>query len=174
MKRLATIGYEGASIPDFIATLKLVGIETVVDVRELPLSRRKGFSKNALSGFLQAAGIGYLHLRDLGDPKDGREAAREGRVADFRRIYSKHLRTVRAQLALTELRAIVASTDACLLCYEREPNQCHRTMVAAALADEGRIWVAHLGVRSGVGEDAGTAIRYRARSSVSEGIAAAE
>ncbi len=174
MKRLATIGYEGASIPDFIATLKLASIETVVDVRELPLSRRKGFSKKSLSEALRVVGIGYIHLRDLGDPKEGRDAARDGRFGDFYRIYSKHLRTARAQVALTELRGIVASTDACLLCYEREPNQCHRSMVAAALVAEDQIRVVHLGVRAGAGSNAGTKVRYRARSGLGQGIAAAE
>jgi uncharacterized protein (DUF488 family) len=173
MKQLATIGYEGASVGDFIASLKIAGVVKIIDVRELPLSRRKGFSKTVLADALRTEGIEYIHLRALGDPKDGRDAARAGQFAEFRRIYSKHLKTVAAQSALQEAQAMVATGGACLLCYEREPNQCHRSIVASALAGRSNLRVVHLGVRMGAGDNAHTEIGVRARGGLSQGAAAA-
>lgn len=83
MQSLFTIGYEGVCIGDFMATLRLAGITTLVDIRELPLSRKPGFSKRALAGHVEAVGISYYHIQALGDPKAGRTAAREGRLAEF-------------------------------------------------------------------------------------------
>lgn len=174
MKAICTIGYEGASLPDFISTLIVADVQAVIDVRELPLSRRKGFSKTPLTIALDAVGIAYVHLRDLGDPKIGREAARAGRYSEFRRIYAKHLQTAKAQASLAELRSIAASTRACLVCYERDPSQCHRTMVASALADLDQVRIVHLGVQSGAGDNAGRKLRYRASGGLGQGLAAAE
>ena len=86
MTTLATIGYEGSSLEDFVATLLAANINTLVDVREVPVSRRKGFSKNALREVLEDAGLTYVHLIGLGDPKEGRDAAREGRSDDFLKL----------------------------------------------------------------------------------------
>ena len=94
---LHTIGYEGSSIDEFLATLGAVGIDLLIDVRDVPISRKKGFSKSALASHLAHHRIEYLHLKGLGDPKPGRVAAREGRFHDFRRIFGVHLRTASAQ-----------------------------------------------------------------------------
>ncbi len=102
MKRLYTAGYEGRKPADLFASLRGAGVELLIDVRDVPISRKPGFSKTALSQGLAVAGIGYLHLKGLGDPKPGRIAAREGRFSDFRRIFSSHMLTSAAQQALTE------------------------------------------------------------------------
>lgn len=94
---LRTIGYEGATLEGFLAALRRSRVSLLIDVRAVAVSRRKGFSKTALAAALAEAGIGYLHLRDLGDPKPGREAARAGRMSEFRAIYSAHLRGAVAQ-----------------------------------------------------------------------------
>ena len=86
-KLLYTVGYEGADLSDFLNTLKVHKIKQIIDVRDLPLSRKRGFSKNALAAALAKIGITYLHLKALGDPKPGREAARSGDFASFRRIW---------------------------------------------------------------------------------------
>jgi len=174
MMQLATIGYEGATVSDFLETLKSAGIETIVDVRELPLSRRKGFSKTALTAALQTVGIGYHHLRALGDPKAGREAARAGRFVEFRKIFSKHIKTAAAQAALREVLEIIESGEVCLLCYEREPNQCHRTMVADALAEMSDIRVIHLGVRAGISKHVRPNFRHGKLGGLGQGLTAAE
>ena len=89
--RIFTIGYEGATVPEFIAALQKAGVERVIDVRALPLSRRPGFSKSSLSAALEETGIEYVHLKALGTPAAGRAAARAGRFEDLKRIYTGQL-----------------------------------------------------------------------------------
>lgn len=94
MRSLATIGYEGASVADFLDALRSAQIELLVDVRAVAMSRRPGFAKSALAANLKDAGIGYLHLRKLGTPAEGRAAARSGDHAKMRAIFAKQLATV--------------------------------------------------------------------------------
>src|SRR6476619_1849341 len=89
--RIFTIGYEAATVPDFVAALQSAGVQRVIDVRALPLSRRPGFSKSPLRGALVEAGIEYVHLKALGTPAEGRAAARAGRHDDLERIYGGQL-----------------------------------------------------------------------------------
>ena len=130
---VATIGYEGATPARLIQTLHEAGIATLVDVRALANSRKPGFAKGALSASLEAAGIGYLHLRALGTPAEGRVAARSGRPAEMRRIFTKHLAGTEAQAALANLSDLARRQRVCLLCLEADPRQCHRTLVAEAV-----------------------------------------
>ncbi|MEI9965338.1 MAG: DUF488 domain-containing protein [Caulobacteraceae bacterium] len=90
----------------------------VIDVRAVAASRRPGFSKTMLAASLDEAGIGYLHLRALGTPKAGREAARAGRTAEMRAIFEAHLEEPQAQMALAEAAEIAANRPSALLCYE--------------------------------------------------------
>jgi uncharacterized protein (DUF488 family) len=137
MNTVYTIGYEGTDIERFVQTLKVVGIEVLADVRAVALSRKKGFSKTALRNRLAEAGIVYVHFNALGDPKPGREAARAGKYDLFRKIYGKHLSTIEAQAALKELEAAVQDKVTCLLCFERDPNVCHRSIVTDELRSDG-------------------------------------
>ena len=142
---LATIGYEATTVPAFLRTLQDAKVELLVDVRAVASSRRPGFAKSALAANLAGAGIEYLHLRSLGTPADGRAAARAGKAAEMHRIFGKHLRTAEAQDALETLEQIVRSgRRACLLCLEAEPEQCHRALVANALAERMKVRIDHL------------------------------
>lgn len=127
---LYTIGYEGSSIEAFVLTLLDAGIDTLVDVRDVPLSRKKGFSKTILREVLEANGIGYVHLRGLGDPKPGREAARAGNTRLFKSIFDRHMRTSAAQLDLVIANALAREKPVCLMCFERTHCDCHRAIVA--------------------------------------------
>jgi len=147
---LATIGYERAVLDDFIATLKLFSVRILIDVRELPISRRKGFAKRALSTALEAADIRYLHLKGLGDPKPGREAARVGDIARFHRIFRAHMLTAVAQSDLAVAATQVAAGGVCLMCFERDHEACHRTLVAEAIHATIPVRTRHIGVRSGL------------------------
>lgn len=147
---LATIGYEGADIDDFIATLQAADVTLLIDVRELPISRRKGFAKTALSSALTNAGIGYLHLKGLGDPKPGREAARAGDFKRFRKIFLKHMSSESAQGDLERAMTHSVAEKVCLMCYERDPKTCHRAIVANAISGSIGSDITHLGVREGV------------------------
>lgn len=147
---LTTIGYEGALLDDFVATLKAASIRLLIDVRELPISRRKGFAKSALSTAMAAADINYLHLKGLGDPKPGREAARAGDHAGFVQVFRAHMLTSAAQFDLNVAATHVAAGDVCLMCYERDHAACHRTLVAEAIHATIPVRIRHIGVRSGL------------------------
>lgn len=146
---LATIGYERSTLSDFIATLKLGNIETLVDVRERAQSRRPGFSKKSLEATLREAGIEYLHLPQLGDPKEGRDAARAGDMARFREIYHEAISTSVAREALSDLEKLASEKAICLMCFERDPGDCHRKIVADKLEKSLQIKASHWGVRVG-------------------------
>lgn len=150
---LATIGYERASLADFVATLQLAKIEMLVDVRERAQSRRPGFSKKSLDMALQNAGIAYLHLPQLGDPKEGRDAARAGEIDLFLRIYRAVIDGPRAQEALDVLEKISADKKICLMCFERDQKECHRKIVAEYLETRLNITATHLGVAAGAADD---------------------
>lgn len=149
-KNLHTIGYEGSSIGDFLATLKAFRIELLIDVRDVPISRKPGFSKTALSGWLETCDIEYLHLKGLGDPKPGRIAAREGRFDDFRQIFGAHLKSSAAQTDMRRGLDAASQRMACLLCFERDHTHCHRCIVADQMARHGGFRLVHLGVQSGL------------------------
>jgi uncharacterized protein (DUF488 family) len=133
--KLATIGYESATLGAVIAKLAAAGVRTVIDVRAVASSRRAGFSKTVLAASLDAAGIAYVHLRALGTPKPGRQAARAGRIAEMRAIYEAHLEEPQAQLQLAEAGELACATKCALLCYEAEASGCHRRIVAERLSD---------------------------------------
>jgi uncharacterized protein (DUF488 family) len=116
----------------------------VVDVRAVAASRRPGFSKTALAGALSERGIGYLHLRPLGTPKAGREAARKGRIGEMREIFEGQLETPEAELAMEQALAAALERRAALLCFEADAGQCHRAVVAERLAKRARFEVRDL------------------------------
>lgn len=138
-RRIFTIGYEQSTVPDLIAALKAARVERVVDVRAVAASRRPGFSKTALAGALSEAGIAYEHLRALGTPKEGRDAAKRGDQATLQRIYAGQLELPEAQAAAAVLLDRVDAQPTALLCYEREPADCHRTLLIAAIAKDAQV-----------------------------------
>lgn len=155
MKTILTIGYEGSIIEDFVATLKSADVQVLIDIREVPVSRKRGFSKKALSATLEGAGVDYVHLRDLGDPKPGRDAAKRGDMQTFERIFRAHLKGRAAQEALEQAVELTSGGRACLLCFECDHFGCHRAIVAAEMADREAFQIRHLGVRRGLAEEAG-------------------
>jgi uncharacterized protein (DUF488 family) len=141
---ICTIGYAGTSIAAFIRTLRQAGIELVLDIRAAPVSRKKGFSKHQLAAHLSAAGIAYRHLRGLGTPKRGRDAAQAGDRKSFERIFLEHIGEPEALLDLGEAVGLAAAQPVCLLCLEREPEHCHRLIVANRMAEQTHQNIRHL------------------------------
>jgi uncharacterized protein (DUF488 family) len=137
--RIFTIGYEGTTVAEFLAALKAAGVERVIDVRALPLSRRPGFSKSPLRAALDEAGIEYVHLKALGTPADGRSAARAGRYEDLERIYAGQLELPEAMAQAGEMLALAAERPSALLCLERDPAHCHRTLLLKAVASDAEV-----------------------------------
>jgi uncharacterized protein (DUF488 family) len=134
--KLVTVGYERDTQPAVIERLKAAGVELVVDVRAVASSRKAGFSKTLLSASLNAEGIGYVHLRELGTPKPGRIAARKGHVAEMHEIFKAHMDEPAAQLELAKATELVrGGQKVALLCYEADAHACHRTIVAERICD---------------------------------------
>ena len=130
-KPLFTIGYEHSTTRAMFDELADAKVDVVIDVRAVSSSRRPGFSKRQLAAGLDERGIGYLHLRALGTPTEGRLAARSGKFDLLQRIFAKHLKTAQAKEGLDELSALVKKAGpVCLLCYERDHTHCHRKWIA--------------------------------------------
>jgi uncharacterized protein (DUF488 family) len=144
-KKLFTIGYEQTPAKAVLDELAQAGVKLLVDVRAVASSRRPGFSKTQLAAGLDERGIAYLHLRGLGTPKEGREAARSGKFDVLEKIYTRHLKTVQAKEELDELSALVKkSGPVCILCYERDHLHCHRRWIAEIIEDRDGIKIENL------------------------------
>ena len=142
MRTLFTIGYQQAKPDAVLSELQRAKIDLLVDIRAVAASRRPGFSKRQLAASLDQADIAYIHLQKLGTPAQGRQAARAGDFEALWRIYDKHIKTPEAQAALGELLALIKSGKrVCLLCYERDPNECHRSRIAALVKKRTRVKV---------------------------------
>ena len=145
---LFTIGYEKALLGDVLATLATAGVTTLIDVRDRPISRRPGFSKNQLAAGLEEAGIRYVGLKALGTPPEGREANHKRQWERFWRIVDEKLATAEAELALEEAARIATDSPSCLLCYEADWQVCHRRRIAEMLAARHGFAVRHLTVHA--------------------------
>ena len=143
---LLTIGYEGAIAGDLIATLRHARTELLIDVRAIASSRKPGFSKTLLAAGLAEQGIGYVHLRGLGTPKEGRQAVRSGHPEHMREIFAEHMKSERARTELAQATWLAQTSLCCLLCFERDHATCHRSIIAAAIRAETRQDITHLAV----------------------------
>ena len=133
--RIFTIGYEGTTVAEFLIALQAGGVRRIIDVRALPLSRRPGFSRTPLSGALKEVGIDYVHLKALGTPKRGRDAAKRGDVATLAAVYDEQLALPEAQVAAARMLELAAEMPSALLCFERDPRHCHRTLLLRAVGE---------------------------------------
>jgi uncharacterized protein (DUF488 family) len=141
---LYTIGYQGASLAGFTASLRDAGVHTLVDVRYQPFSMRPEFRQRTLATVLVGAGIAYEHMKPLGNPPPSREAARAGDVDRYRALFQAHLDTAPARAALGRVIALCAEGPAALMCLERDPKDCHRLLVAERIAALAGLSVGHL------------------------------
>ena len=137
--RLFTIGYEGITQSELICALEHAGVTRLIDVRALPLSRRPGFSKTPLRTALAGYGIEYVHLKALGTPPEGREAARRGRHDEMAVIYRGQLGLPEAIVAVERMRVLVTEAPSALLCFEREPAHCHRAVLIEEALPEAEV-----------------------------------
>jgi uncharacterized protein (DUF488 family) len=144
MRNVWTIGYERATLAGLIEALRGAGVELLIDVRAIAASRRAGFSKTVLAATLREAGVDYLHLRDLGTPKAGRDAARRGLCDEMREIFRDHLSEPAAVAAFERLAEEASTRRSCLLCFEADPKCCHRDVLADRLAERSATNVIHL------------------------------
>lgn len=140
---LYTLGYEGLALNAFIARLQKAGVRTVFDVRQLPLSRKKGFSKTAFGTALHNTGIVYAHLPVFGCPRPIRDQYKlDENWNRYERAFIAYL--AEQADAVLELAHLARETSACLVCFEADFNYCHRSLVARAVARHGGPRVVHL------------------------------
>ncbi len=143
--KLFTIGYEQTPQRAVLDELQSAGVKLLVDVRAVTSSRRPGFSKNQLASGLDERGIAYVHLKALGTPKEGRQAARSGNYTELEKVYSAHLKKPEAQHELDELSVLVKKAGpVCLLCYERDHRHCHRQMIAEIIEERDGVKIENL------------------------------
>ena len=129
MSSLYTIGYEGSDITSFLDNVERHGIKLLVDVREKPLSHKKGFSKTSLKAALNARGIEYLHIAKLGSPKEIRDELH--RTWDYSEFFQQYRLYVVNELdVIMGLLSRVENVPSCLMCFEHDPQSCHRSIVA--------------------------------------------
>lgn len=145
MSGLVTIGYEGADQRDFLATLGAIGVTTLLDIRELAISRRPGFAKNALRTGLESVGIDYIHVPRLGSPKAIRNQLRDD--GNYERFFEEFDEYLATQAALLDTLANGLTGTVALLCFERDYTTCHRRSVADALGKLSGLKPKHHGVR---------------------------
>ena len=148
LPELYTIGYEGASQQALLQTLFAYEIQTLLDIRELPLSRKPGLSKTALGLASAQYGMEYVHLRELGTPRDIRYRRKADHDQDaFRERFLAYLAT--QEDAMSELVKRVERERCCLLCYEADVRQCHRWFVAERALERsgGALMVVHLSIQ---------------------------
>ncbi len=141
---LATVGYEATTLDRVLDALAEGGVGHLLDVRAVPQSRKPGFSRTLLSASVAARGLRYTHIRALGTPKPGRDAARRGDVAGMAAIFDGHMASDAAQAGLAQAVALAAAEPCCLLCFERDHAGCHRAIVARLIAAQTGQPVRHL------------------------------
>lgn len=133
-KKLFTIGYEGLDIDSFITHLKNNAIECLLDIREIPLSRKRGFSKVALSDRLNEENIHYVHLGELGSPKHIRYELKVNH--DYSNFFEKmHKHLANKKHTIESAYHYVTDYKCCLMCFERLAAQCHRKIVARRIKE---------------------------------------
>jgi uncharacterized protein (DUF488 family) len=142
---ILTVGHSTHEIGEFIALLRAHGVETLLDVRRYPGSRRHPqFNSEQVAESLRAAGIGYEHVEALGGRRS--PASRSVNIGlrnpQFRG-YADHMQTTAFREALDRVIARAQDQTVALMCAEANPFRCHRMLISDALAAR-RITVEHI------------------------------
>jgi uncharacterized protein (DUF488 family) len=133
---VGSVGYENhRDVDEFAQMLADAGVEKLIDVRELPMSRRRGFAKSALSAALAGAGVEYLHLKAMGNPKEFRDLYKSGQVDAGRNAYQRFLLSERHD-DLKGLNHVIREKRCALMCVEDDPAICHRQVILDMLSDK--------------------------------------
>lgn len=143
--RLFTVGYQGRDVDELISTLREHGVTTLIDVRYVAFSRKPGFSRTALRGALEGAGLRYEHWKTLGNPPEIRDVYKSGHVAEGRRLFRERLHNGQSE-AVDQLVGLAAEERVVILCLEADHRECHRDVIAdeAALRTGYRLGITHL------------------------------
>jgi uncharacterized protein (DUF488 family) len=130
---VGSVGYENhREVDAFAEMVASAGVKRLVDVRELPISRKRGFAKTALSEALDRAGVEYVHLKALGNPKVFRDLYKSGEVESGRKGYKRFLLKQRLDV-LASLETLLQEKRSALMCVENDQSICHRDVILEAL-----------------------------------------
>jgi len=143
-KAVFTIGYEGRTVAELVTTLQASGVEQLIDVRHNALSRKKGFSKSALSSACEQGGIAYVHVKELGIPSSLRKNLDS--PAAYERLFTVYANELLpAAKSFVELATdLVQERTSALLCFERAATCCHRGHLASEVSRATGYNVQHL------------------------------
>ena len=142
---LYTLGYQGVDVDSYVSKLKAAGVGIVADVRETPWSHKRGFCKNILSSELSKAGIDYVHVKSAGNPKENRRTAPD--LVECLRRYRVYLdENPTGIVDLIEVVRTAASRNrsVCLTCFEKDADDCHRSILVDAMKRRIKIRPVHL------------------------------
>jgi hypothetical protein len=142
---LYTLGYQGVDIDTYVRKLVDAGVGVVADVRETPWSHKPGFCKNALISELSRVGIDYVHVKSAGNPKENRRTAPD--LTECLRRYKQYLGanpTGVVDLIRVVRAAALQSQTVCLTCFEKDVNDCHRSILVSAIKRKIRVTAVHL------------------------------
>lgn len=132
-KILMTIGYEGLRPEDFLEKLQENNVSFLIDVRQNPNSRKQGFSKSQLEMFLQDNEINYIHFQELGTPRELRQDLKEN--LDYKTFFEEYGKYMKEQeTSLSSLKELAEKTTCCLMCFEKNYQECHRQIISSAIA----------------------------------------
>jgi len=133
-RELFTTGYEGWDVDSFVANLKSHAINCLLDVRELPISRKPGFSKSGLAKRLEQEKITYVHFKELGSPKVIRKQLK--RTHDYGTFFEKMDRYLADKKeTIKKAYSYVVSYKCCIMCFEHLAATCHRKIVARKIKE---------------------------------------
>lgn len=108
-------------------------MQVLVDVRELPLSRKAGFSRRGLAAALEERGIRYMHMRELGTPRPMRQQLRVDR--NYEKFFAQYTEYLQGKKeAFDSLVNTAREKTICLMCFENNPGECHRSVLADKLS----------------------------------------
>jgi len=143
--QVLTIGYEGREIDEFVTRLKQFNISRLIDVREIPISRKNGFSKSALSEKLESENIQYIHVKALGSPSSIRNKLKSD--WDYNYFFKEYSKYLSKNIdIIKKLYENILDGINCIMCFERFPEQCHRSLIADRIKeyDGNKIKIKHI------------------------------
>ncbi len=135
LRAVYTIGYEGRTLDRFLDCLLQTGIETLVDVRSNPFSRKYGFSQDALRLLTAKVGVRYVSLPELGvDSELRKDMAADGarqRLLD----YYEHEILPEREGPVERAGQLLKDDVSALMCFEADARDCHRGRLAKRLVE---------------------------------------
>ncbi len=136
-----TIGHSTHALDSFVGLLRRHGVDEVADVRSTPYSRfNPQFNRDSLANSLVPHGIGYVFLgRELGGRPDDPACYENGRIR-----YDRVAATPVFQRGLEQVLHDSAGRSVALLCAEKEPLECHRTLLVAQALEVRGVTVRHI------------------------------